>query len=175
MFTECLISKKSYTYCIRVIPNSYSYAETVDKYVPLYTFLLLLLWIIVPIPSLQITLPDNEIIGNKTLENITIGDPLTLHCIVTAVRGISSSVDIIWTTEGRVVRRVDNITPDIKNDTAIYTDSFKLLPSSAIDNGEYQCIVVINASQTIINRDQVTVIIPNGEYSYIEHCRQEVK
>ena len=74
-----------------------------------------------------------------------------------------------------MVRRVDHITADIKNDTAIYTDSFKLLPSSVIDNGEYQCIVVINASQTIINRDQVTVIIPNGEYSYIEHCRQEVK
>ena len=114
---------------------------------------------IVPTPSVRITIFDNEILGNDTFGNLTIGDPLTLDCTVTAVRGISSSVDIIWTTGGRVVRRVDNITADIENDYAIYTDSFEISSLSAIDNGrEYQCTVVINASQPVYNSDHFTLI-----------------
>ena len=128
---------------------------------------------IVPIPFVQISSSDNyeisgnnssEQLGNGTLGNLTIGDPLTLDCTVTAVRGISSSVDIIWTTGGRVVRRVDNITAGIENDSAIYTDSFEISSLSAIDNGrEYQCMVVINATQPIYCSDQFTLIF-TGEY-----------
>ena len=50
------------------------------------------------IPFVQISIIDNETLENETLGNVTIGDPLTLDCTVTAVRGISSSVDIIFTT-----------------------------------------------------------------------------
>ena len=126
--------------------------------------------LIVPMPFVQITIFDNETfyfnndtLGNTTSGNVTIGDPLTLDCTVTAVRGISSSVDIIWTAGGRVVRRVYNITADIKNDYAIYTDSFEISSLSAIDNGrEYQCTVVINANQPVYNSDQITLIF-DGE------------
>ena len=110
---------------------------------------------VVPNPFVQITF-------DKTLGNVQIGDPLTLDCTVTAVRGISSSVDIIWTTGGRVVRRVDNITADIEqNDSTIYTDSFEISSLSAIDNErEYQCTVEINASQPVNNIDQAALIFP---------------
>ena len=118
----------------------------------------------VPNPFVQITF-------DKTLENVTIGDPLTLDCTVTAVRGISSSVDIIWTTGGRVVRRVDNITAYRKNDSTIYTDSFEISSLSSIDNGrEFQCTVVINASQPVNSSDQVTLIFPGEcvhDYVYV--------
>ena len=119
---------------------------------------------------MQITIFDNV---NGALHNITIGDPLTVYCTVTAIRGISSSVDIIWTTGGRVVRRVDNITADIEqNDSTIYTDSFKISSLSAIDNGrEYQCTVVINAHQPVNSSDQITITFP-GEYihNYMYTC-----
>ena len=118
----------------------------------------------VPIPFVQITVFDNETLENETLGNVTVGDPLTLDCTVTAVRGISSPVDIIWTAGGRIVRRVDDITADIENDSAIYTDSFEISSLSAIDNGrEYQCTVVINASPPVYSSDQFTLIFP-GEY-----------
>ena len=97
------------------------------------------------------------------MRNLTIGDPLTLDCAASAVRGISSSVNIIWTTGGRVVRRVDDITADRVNDSAIYTDSFEISSLSAIDNGrEYQCTVMINATQPVNNSDQFVVIL-DGE------------
>ena len=111
--------------------------------------------------------PDNKTLGNNTFGNLTIGDPLTLDCTVTAVRGISSSVDIIWTTGGREVRRLDNVMADIKINSAIYTDSFRISALSAIDSGrEYQCTVVINASQPVYSTDQITLMFP-GEYSRI--------
>ena len=104
--------------------------------------------------------------GNFSQGNLTVGDPLTLDCTVTAVRGISSSVDIIWTTGGRVVRREYNIMADIENDYAIYTDSFEISSLSAIDNGrEYQCTVVINTYQPVYSSDQITLMF-SGENLY---------
>ena len=115
-------------------------------------------------PLVQIITVDNEAL-NDTFVNLTIGDPLTLDCTVTAVRGISSSVDIIWTTGGRVIRTsLGNIIDYIENDNAIYTDLFEISSLSAIDNGrEYQCTVVINARQPVSNSHQITLTFP-GEY-----------
>ena len=125
----------------------------------------------IPIPLVKITVINNETLENGTFGNLKIGDPLTLDCTVTAVRGISSSVDIIWTTGGRVVRRVDNITAYRNNDSTIYTDSFEISSLSAIDNGkEYQCTVVINASPPVNGSDQITLNFP-GEYRF--HCNQD--
>ena len=128
----------------------------------------------VPIPLVYVSISDNnyEISGDDSFgqdgnitRNLAIGDPLILDCTVIAVRGISSSVDILWTTGGRVVKRVDNITADIENDNAIYTDSFKISSLSVIDNGrEYQCTVVINANQPVYSNDQITLKFP-GEYN----------
>ena len=112
----------------------------------------------VPIPVVQIAISDN---GSRTLRNLTIGDSLTLDCIVTTVRGISSSVNFIWTTGGIELRRVDDITANIENDSTIYIDSFEISSLSAIDNGkEYQCTVIINATQPVYGSDQFMLIFP---------------
>ena len=106
---------------------------------------------------------DNDTLENETLRDpLAIGDPLTLDCTVTAVRGISSSVDIIWTTGGRVVRRVNDVIADAENDSVTYTDSFEISSLSAIDNGRvYQCTVVINASpQAVVATSQFILNFP---------------
>ena len=109
---------------------------------------------------MQITVFDNV-----TTRNLTIGDPLTLNCTVTAVRGISSSVSITWTTGGVELRRVDDITADIVNDSAVYTNSFEISSLTAIDNGrEYQCTVMINATQPVNSSDQFTPMF-SGEFN----------
>ena len=116
---------------------------------------------------MQITLSDNETVAseNGTRSDLTIGDPLTLNCTVTTVRGISSSVNIMWYTGGSVVRRVDNLTVAYTdNDSAIYTDLFEISSLTAIDNGrDYQCRVMINASQPVYGNDQIILNI-RGEY-----------
>ena len=105
------------------------------------------------------------------MRNLTIGDSLKLDCSFTTVRGISSSVNFIWYTGGIELRRVDDITADVLNDTAIYTDSFEISSLSAIDNGRvYQCRVVINATRPVSNSDYFTVVFPCECKIFIRAC-----
>ena len=143
---------------------------------------------IVPVPHVKISIPEFETFidyetsgdvssgesGERMPLNVTIGDPLTLDCTITAVRGISSLVSVIWTTGDIELRRVDNITADIVNDSAVYTNSFEISSLSAIDNGrEYQCRVMINATQPVNSSDQFTPIF-SGEHNSIVSLRTYV-
>ena len=76
-----------------------------------------------------------------------IYQPLILQCTATIVRGITSAVDIIWTTDNTQVRRVNNVTASNNiNSSSIYNDSF-IIPSLNIsDIGNlYQCEVLVNS------------------------------
>ena len=164
---QCFIVEYVYTLYVHNVYavcmyTAYNHTLYICTYISMYYILKMLF--VVPSPLVQISLHDNKILGNESVGDLIIGDPLTLDCTVTAVRGISSLVDIIWTTGSRVVRRVDNITADIESDSAIYTDSFEISSLSAIDNGtEYQCRVVINARQPVYNSIKVTLIFTAGK------------
>ena len=78
------------------------------------------------------------------------GKATTLECNAIAVRGITSRVDIIWTTGFRTVRRAENVTTSTVNDSVIYSDQFITTPLSVNDKGRvYQCQVVINSNSKI--------------------------
>ena len=75
------------------------------------------------------------------------GQPLMLQCNATIGRVITSTVDIIWTTDNAQVRRVNNVTASSHiNSSFIYNDSF-IIPSLNIsDIGRvYECEVLINS------------------------------
>ena len=76
-----------------------------------------------------------------------INQPLTLQCTATIVRGITSRVDIIWTTGDTQVRRVNNVTASSNiNSTSVYYDSFIIPLLNITDIGNvYQCEVLINS------------------------------
>ena len=91
----------------------------------------------VPRPVVQVT----------SVDTMEFGETTTLECNVIAVRGISSRVDIIWTTGFTTVRRVNGVTASIVSNSAVYTDQFVTPPLSVNDSGRvYQCEVVINAN-----------------------------
>ena len=135
----------------------------VNKYECLFMY-------IVPAPHIKITVFGYETLKNDTLENISIGDPLTLDCTVSTVRGISSQADvsIIWSTGNEIIRRAVNVMADVKNYSTIYTDSLEIASLSATDNGRaYVCTVLINSSQVLFNVDVLTLIFP-GELTVSE-------
>ena len=89
----------------------------------------------------------------------TINEPLTLQCTATIVRGISSTVDIIWTTGDTQVRRVNNVTASSNiNSTAVY--DLLIIPSLDISDigSVYQCEVLINS--VIPTKAKADFIIP---------------
>ena len=84
----------------------------------------------------------------------TVGQSLTLQCEVTTVRGISSRVDIVWSSGGTVLRR----TNDVSSTTLVYTDSYTISQLSTTDEGRMiQCEVVINGSPSVMASNSITL------------------
>ena len=65
------------------------------------------------------------------------------------MRGITSRVDIVWVTgyNYTIVRRVEGVTANIVNNSAVYSDQLVTPPLSVNDNSRvYYCGVSFNAS-----------------------------
>ena len=82
-----------------------------------------------------------------TINSPEIYQPLILQCTATIVRGITSRVDIIWTTGNTQVRRVNDVTASSNiNSSSIYNDSFIIPSLSLSDIGSvYECEVLIDS------------------------------
>ena len=95
----------------------------------------------VPSPIVEVT----------SIDTVEYGKATTLQCNAIAVKGITSRVDIFWIIYNiynyTIVRRVDNVTANIVNNSAVYTDQLVTPPLNANDNGTvYYCAVDINAT-----------------------------
>ena len=84
-----------------------------------------------------------------SIDTVEYGKATTLKCNAIAARGITSRVDIIWLRgyNYTTVKRVDNVTANISNGSAIYSDQLMIPRLSPKDNGiVYYCVVNINAT-----------------------------
>ena len=105
--------------------------------------------IIVPTPSVTVTTPNTQ----------TLGQSLTLECSVTAVRGITSRVDIIWSRDGTEVKRMMEVSfSSTTGNMVMYTDTYTISQLNTTDDGrEYQCEVMINTSPPVMATGSVTL------------------
>ena len=93
------------------------------------------------------------------LNTQTVSEALPLQCEVTTVRHITSRVDIVWSSNGAVLRRTNDIAAD---NSLVYTDSYNISQLSINDDGRViQCEVVINASP--LASDSITLDV-TGEH-----------
>ena len=116
-----------------------------------------LIFFSVPTPTISITTPNTQ----------TVGQSLTLQCEVTTVRGITSRVDIVWSSDGVVLRRINDTTTTTVDNSLVYTDSYNISRLSATDDGRViQCEVVINTSISMLATNNVTLNV-TGEYMYV--------
>ena len=103
----------------------------------------------VPSPNVTVTASNTQIVGQS----------LTLECSVTTVRGITSRVDIIWSSDGRELERMEGVNVSSTTDNSVvYTDTYNISQLSTTDEDrEYQCEVVINTSPSVMANDSVTL------------------
>jgi len=84
------------------------------------------------------------------------------------VRGITSRVDIIWTTGSRQVRRINNVAARRIDTLTVYNDSF-VIPS--LDIGDigvnYQCEVLVNLFPSTKVKNDFTIPFPSA---YVHIC-----
>ena len=81
----------------------------------------------------------------------TVGQSLLLECVVTTVRGITSAMDITWSSGDVVLNTERNVSI---NFTTLYTASYSntyIIPQlSTLDDGTaYRCEVVINTNPPV--------------------------
>ena len=106
----------------------------------------------VPVPSIEIV----------SLNNQTVGQSLTLESTITTVRGITSRVDIVWSSNGVELKRITNANTSLTiNDSELYKDTFNVLLLSTSDDGRvFQCEMIIMAtpdSSIIVTAKNVTL------------------
>ena len=83
----------------------------------------------------------------------TVGQPLTLTCNVSTVRGITSRVEIAWRRDGIHLSGSNNSLPSTVDSSVLYSDSYTISPLSTNDSGrQYECRLVIRTSPvTMLN------------------------
>ena len=103
---------------------------------------------LVPTPNVSVTAPNNQ----------TVGQSLTLQCEVTAVRGITSGVDIVWSNGGTVLQRMNNVSSTMMSNSLVYTNSYTISQLNTTNDGRMiQCEVVINASPPVMAGNSTTL------------------
>ena len=88
-----------------------------------------------------------------------MGQSLTLRGTVTTVRGITSRVDIGWSSDGSILKVTEGFNyTSTSNNAVIYTDVYTISQLSTTDEGRIiQCNTFINAVPTVTASDSVTL------------------
>ena len=101
-----------------------------------------------PPPTVSVTAPDTQ----------TVGQSLTLQCVVTTVRGITSRVDIVWSSNGAVLRRMNDTTATTGSSLLVYTDNYTTSPLSTADRDRLiLCNAIIQATPSQSTTNSLTL------------------
>ena len=94
-----------------------------------------------------------------------VGQSLILQCEVTTVRGITSRVDIVWSSDGTELERMNNVS-STTNNSLVYTDAYTISQLYTTDNDRViQCEGVINANPPVVANDSIILDV-TGEYTH---------
>ena len=88
-----------------------------------------------------------------------VGQLLMLECRITTVRGITSRIDIEWSTGNTTLQRTKgvNIT-STASDSVVYNDAYNITQVSTFDDGRvYQCKVIIDANPQLTATNSTTL------------------
>ena len=88
-----------------------------------------------------------------------MGQSLTLESTVTTVRGITSRVDIVWSSNGLMLKLTKGINhTSTSNNSVIYTDIYTIPQLNTADEGRnLQCDIYINGILLVTTSDSVTL------------------
>ena len=87
------------------------------------------------------------------------GQNLRVECQVTIPRGITSTVDVVWSDNGAVFDRMNSVTfSPISDSQYQYTYSFTILSLRTSDEGRrIECLAVINTTPPVNDSGDITL------------------
>ena len=97
----------------------------------------------------------------------TVGQPLSMECIMTTVRGITGMIDIIWSRDGVEVKRTTGASITSSSGSSImYKDFYNIsLVTTNEEEKVYQCRGVINATLMLTAENNISLDLV-GKYIY---------
>ena len=116
----------------------------------IYILLSTHIFFLVPVPSIDII----------ALNNQTVSESLTLESTITTVRGITSRVDIVWSSNGVELKRITNANSSLTiNDSELYKDTFNIpLLSTSDDDRVFQCeMIIMTSPSSIVTTNNITL------------------
>ena len=101
----------------------------------------------------------------------TVGQSLLLECIVATVRGITSAMDIVWSSHGVVFNTERDVSINLTTSySASYTSTYIIPQLSTLDDGRaYSCRVVINTSQLVTATGSVILDVNGNLAMFIQY------
>ena len=110
---------------------------------------------LVPDPVVKIYAPSIQVVSK----------PLTLECNVTTVRGITSRVDIVWSSNGVELKRSEEMESNLTtNSSVLYMNSYTISQLGTVDEGRaYQCGIIVNQVLPITVNNSITLDV-TGEH-----------
>ena len=98
-----------------------------------------------------------------------VGQSLLLETNVTTVRGITSRIDIEWSTGNTTLQRTEGVgITSTTSDSAIYKNIYNITQVSTLDDGRvYQCKVIINTNPQLMATDSITLDVTGNQLLYI--------
>ena len=118
-----------------------------------------LLNILVPNASVSVTALD---------DNSIVDESFAMECNITIAKSIIGCVDIIWTVNGTIKRRVNDSVGDTNSEYVLHRDVYNITALSlSDDNTVYYCKAVVNRSILLKGNDSITIMLKYGKYSAI--------
>ena len=110
---------------------------------------------LVPDPIVKIYAPSIQVVSK----------PLTLECNVTTVRGITSRVDIVWSSINVELKRSEGMESNLTtNNSVLYMNSYTISQLGTVDEGRtYQCGIIVNQVLPITVNSSITLDV-TGEH-----------
>ena len=87
-----------------------------------------------------------------------VGQPLTLGCSGTGVRGVTSRVDIVWSSNSEVLSNISGVSGiPSQNNLTLYTATHTLQLTTDDESKTYQCKIVINSDPLAMSANNITL------------------
>ena len=102
-------------------------------------------------------------------ETQLVGESLTLECSVTTVEGISSTINIVWSSNNIILAVTENVNISFSdNNSAVYVDTYEIPQVTTADEGRvYQCQITINQNPPLISENFATLDVTGNFYSTV--------
>ena len=107
----------------------------------------------------------HTIVLESTYVNLTapeiqlVGESLILQCSVNTVVGISSSIDVTWSSNNVILAVHENVnTSFAETNSIVYVDFYEIPQVTTADEGRiYQCQIRINQNPPLISDSFITL------------------